>query len=143
VPGVEPLDHVAPVGHQVPAVGHLAGLWRSSRHRLGIGRPAVAGDDFDGRVHLQPGRDRRTVPPRQDVDHAPPLRVDQDRAVSVALLPGPIIDADIPRRRTVFLGGGLDPPQQRVWAGWHCQVVGQAGTGLAAEAQADGSMGVG
>src|SRR5262249_51489503 len=57
------------------------------------------------------------------------------------LAEGPVIDADVARRRGRLLCRVLDPPQQCVGAGRHVQVFGQPRAGLAAEGEANGAVG--
>jgi hypothetical protein len=139
----QPLDRLAQVLQQVPAVRDLKRLRRPFGGGLGVGRPAVAGDDLDAGVFLQPRRQRGAVPAHQDVEDAAALQVDEDGAVALALADGPVIDADVAGRRGGLIGGGLDAAQQGVRAGRHVQALGEAGAWLTTEGEADGAVGVG
>lgn len=62
---------------------------------------AVPGDEFDVGVPFEPAgqRGRRSI--REEVDHAVPIEVDNDRAITAALPDRPIADADPERTRRV------------------------------------------
>jgi hypothetical protein len=54
----EPLDSLAQILQQVPAVGHLHRVWRAFASPFGVFGRAVAGDDLDAWMRLEPRRER-------------------------------------------------------------------------------------
>ena len=84
-------DGVAEVAQQVPAVRDLDRARGAAADAVGVGAGAVAGDDFDARVRLQPPRQRLGPPVGQQVHNAAPLEVHEDGPVAMAAAPGPIV----------------------------------------------------
>src|SRR4051794_8011869 len=80
----------------MPSIRHLDGLWRPLTGSVAIGAGAIAHDDLDGRMVLQPGGQGLGRAVRQQVDDPVTLQVAQDRAVALAFAPGPVIN---PRTR--------------------------------------------
>src|SRR4051812_18363329 len=75
----------------MPPIGDLDGLWRSLAGSVAIGAGAIAHDDLDGRMVLQPGGQGLGLAVGQQVDDPITLQVAQDRAVALAFAPGPVI----------------------------------------------------
>jgi hypothetical protein len=71
------------------------------------------------------------------------LEIDDDRAPAPAAAPGPVVDADDPRRRSLLDRRRPDQAQQRVAADRHGEACGQAGTGLPAHAMREGPLDLG
>ena len=90
-------DGLADVLQQVPSIGDLLGLGRCFGGGLGVGRRAVAADQLDAGMGLEPRLDGRGVAVGQEVDDLAGLEVDDDGAVALSLAPGPVVDADEPR----------------------------------------------
>jgi hypothetical protein len=59
---------------------------------VAIGAGAIAHDDLDGRMVLQPGGQGLGRAVGQQVDDPVTLQVAQDRAVALAFAPGPVIN---------------------------------------------------
>jgi hypothetical protein len=93
----QPLGHLPDVPQDVPAIYHLQGVRRADRRSACILRRAVADDDLDARMLLQPRRERRGAAVGQQIDRAPGLKVDEDGAVPSAPSPRPVVDAEHPR----------------------------------------------
>ena len=77
--GRVPVEHlperVTAVAQQVPAVGDLDRLRRPLADAVGVGTGAVAADDLDAGMALEPGRQRLGLPVGQQVDDAAALEV--------------------------------------------------------------------
>src|SRR5262249_20945959 len=71
----EAFEHLADVLEQVPAIGDLHGIGRGFGGGLGVGAGAVAADDLDTGVVLQPLLKRRAVAARQQVDDLAALEI--------------------------------------------------------------------
>ena len=102
------------------AVGDLPGLRRAPACALGIEAAAIAADDLDLRMLARAiGRSlRRAI--RQHVDNLAPLQIDNDRPVSAALSPAPVVDASHPYRRAFAAIGPMafEIPQNGIVALW-------------------------
>ena len=90
------LNGLAQVLQNMEAVGDLTRLRRAFMRALGKRTAAIAADDLDVRMPLEPVRCRARGTIRQKVDHLPPLQVHDDGPISGALAPRPIIDAHHP-----------------------------------------------
>ena len=109
------------------------GVGRPVPRPLGVGAGAVAGDDLDAGMRLQPGGEALAGAIGQQVDRAVALEVDQDRAVGQPLVDRPVVDAEHGRRRQLGLGGAADQAQQGVGADRHPALGRQPRPRLAAE----------
>jgi hypothetical protein len=138
VPVGKPLHRGTQVAQHVPPVGHLDGLGSALAGPVGVSTGAVTSDHLDARMGAQPGREGLSLPVRQQVHHAVALEVDQDRAITVATTPRPVVYRENPRgaRRSPASGAAHDQAQQRIGADGHGQVPGQACPRLAAERDA-------
>lgn len=137
--GYAPLDHrqEGRVGilQQVPAIGDLNGFWQGLRDGAAIDAVAVADDHFDLRMGTQPGFDRGRRAIRQQIDHPASFQIADQRAVALALAPGPVVDANYPRFRhavtlviskaaqeRILADGQRKPPPERLrWTSAQCQ----------------------
>ena len=122
----------------MPSVGDLPG----ARQRAGDGRPvaapAVARHDLYAGPLGEPCLHCSGLPIRQDVDDAVPLEVADDRAVAVALLPRPVVDADHPRRHGLaYVDLRAHAPQECVLADGEEKPPGHALPGPAAKGEAE------
>src|SRR5262245_28748135 len=127
----------------MPAVGDLDGLGRAGAGPLGVSRGAVAADDLDARMLAQPFFDRRGFAVGQQVDDSSPFQIDDNRAIALSFAKGPVVDADIARRRGWLVWSILDAAEYRIGAGQHIQSLDQAATSLAAQGEADDAVSVG
>ena len=96
----------AGVLHQVPAIRHLKRLRRAFGHRVAIATATVARQGAYAWMVLQPRRDCRRLPVRQQRHDATALEIADDRAVPMVLPERPIVDADDRQR----VGGRTAPP---------------------------------
>ena len=99
VPADRPLDRLAEVVPQVPAVGDLDRLRRAAGAAVGVDPGPVPADHLRSRPGRQPGGERVRRPLAQDVDGPAGLDVDQQRPVTAALAQRELIHAQHPRRR--------------------------------------------
>src|SRR4051812_24215168 len=78
----------------MPAVGDLDGVWCPVPCPLSIGTGAVAGDERDAGMRLQPGGKTAAGAIREEINWAVTLQVDQDRAVGESLVDRPVVNAE-------------------------------------------------
>ena len=83
----------------MPPIRDLDGLWCSLAGSVAIGAGAIAHDDFDGRMVLQPSGQGLSFAIREQIDDPVTLQVAQDRAVTLALAPSPVINTQDTGRR--------------------------------------------
>ncbi len=133
----DPTQGLAAVAQQMPAIGGLLGVGRSTGRPVGVGAGPVAHHDGHAGVGRQPRRQRVGGAVRQQVDDAPAFEVAQDRAVAVALAPCPVVHPEHGHRGNRCGGAGADAAQRRGAADRHAHGRGMTGAGVAAERQAD------
>jgi hypothetical protein len=132
-------DGIAKVAQQVPPVGDLHGVRSPLADTVRVGTRAITRDDFDTRMSAQPGRERRRLTIRQQVDNLVLLQIDQDCAVTMATPPRPVVHPEYAwRARRGFAGhGGGYGPQQRIGTGWQTEAYGKPCAGFTAECKAE------
>src|ERR1700739_2695197 len=81
---------------QVPTIGNLHRLRRTCCCRLGIQAGAVAADDLRSRMSPKPFRSTFRTAVRQQIDDLTTFQVAENRAISMPLAPGPVIDTQHP-----------------------------------------------
>lgn len=144
---VMPIEHpgqgVAKVAQEVEAVRDLDSLGCAVPNAIGVGAGAVARDDLDAGMAVQPCPDRLRVAVRQHVDRTVALQIDDQRAVALPSAPRPIVDADDVWRRHRGQWRRSDQAQKRVAADRHGQARCQAGAGLASCAEGDVALSLG
>src|SRR3954447_21842369 len=125
---VESVAHgIAQIAQQVEAIGNLDRLRSAGANAVGEGAGAVAGDDLDAGMRLQPGGDGLGRAVGQQVDWlVGALEMYDNGAVAPAAAPGPVIDTDDARRRWRLDGNGPDQTQKRVAADRHGEQARQA-----------------
>ncbi len=126
-----------PSGH-TPPVRDMDGIGCPAPAAVGVGRTPVTGDHLHAGVGLQPGGEAVRLAVGQQVNDGMTLQVNEDRAVALAALPGPIVHTEHARRR------GRRPrcattnqAEQGGAAHRHADPFGQGCAGLAAQRQAD------
>lgn len=127
----------AQVLEKMPAVGDLRCIGSTATGAVSINASAIASDDFDARMTFQPSRDRVGISVRQQIEDAVAFQIADDRSVALPLAPGPVDDADHPRRVRRLEPGCADHPQQRVAAYRHGEFARQARAGFTADREAD------
>ncbi len=133
------LNGLAQVLQNMKSIGDLPGLRRAFPRALGERAAAIAADDLDLRMPLEPVRRRARGTIRQKVDYLPPLQVDDDGPISGALAPRPIIDAHDPNIHcgAARLRLSFETAQDSVVAGRHADALHQPFTRAAADAMAE------
>ena len=76
-----PLESVDQVVYEVEAVGDLDRVGRALPRAVAVRAAAIPADDLHPRVRREPRREGGRLAVGQQVDHAPPLQVDEDGAV--------------------------------------------------------------
>jgi hypothetical protein len=134
-----PFDRLAEILQQMKAIGDLPRLRRALTRGVRIKARAIAADNLDFRVPLEPCCHRRRGAIREQVHHVTPLQIHDHRAERHTFPPGPFIDAHNPERGQVGLSAGarLDAPQDRGVAHRHTkpgqQPLGRSPTRAVAE----------
>jgi hypothetical protein len=105
---------------------------------VAIGAGAIAHDDLDGRMVLQPGGQGLGRAVGQQVDDPVTLQVAQDRAVALAFAPGPVINTQDTGRRHGLQRRFTDAAQQGRAADRHAGAGRQTRSRIAAQRQGDG-----
>jgi hypothetical protein len=82
--------------YRLVTVGNLYGLWRGLGSRFGIQTGAITADDLDLGVCHQPCCRAICASIRQQVDHFASFEIAEDRSVTVAFSPRPVIDSNHP-----------------------------------------------
>ncbi len=80
---------------------------------------AITGNDFDGRMGLQPSGNGGWLTIRQEVNGLVPLQVHTDRPVGAAFLPCPVVDPHHTGYRSVRKGVVVDDPEGSTRADRH------------------------
>ena len=135
-----PGQSIAEVAQKMPAIHDLDRGWSAGPHTVGVGPGPVTGNDLHARMRLQPRRNRLRVAVGEQVDGAIAFQIDNDRAVALALAPGPIVDADDARCRHHRQGSRPDQALQGVAADRHGQLRRQAGAALATGTEGNAAL---
>lgn len=116
-----PLDRHPEVLNEVKPVGDLFGPRSTLSSGLGVEAAPIAADDFDLGMLLEPSLRARHGSDRQDVDDGAAFEIDDDRAIGIALLPTPIVDAHDPQGAGAFRARAspFECPQDGIAAGGH------------------------
>lgn len=115
------LDAFAQVLQQMKAISDLSGLRRSLPNALCIKTAAVAADDFDFWMLLDPIRSLFGGAGFEHVCYDPTFEIDNDRSVIETFAPAPVINRDRAPRSAVatFLCMTFELPQNRIVADGH------------------------
>ena len=126
------LDDITKVVQKVPAIRDLYGVGSALTDPVRVGTGAITRDDFDARMSAQPGRKRRRLTVRQQVDDLIFLQIDQDGTVMMATPPRPIVHPEYAwrARRDLAGHGGSYGPQQRIGTGWQAEPYGKPCSGF-------------
>ena len=93
MPVKQTLNGFTQVREQVPAICNLDRIGCALRCAFSISPGAVTADDLDTRMRLEPRGDGGGRAVREEFHRAAPLQVDEDGPVTMALLPGPVVNA--------------------------------------------------
>jgi len=117
------LDAFAQVLQQMKAISDLPGLRRSLSNALCIKTAAVAADDFDFRMLLDPIGSLFGGTGFEHVCNDPTFKIDNDRSVTETFAPAPIINRDCTQRNVAATFGCMtfELPQNRIVADWQRQ----------------------
>jgi hypothetical protein len=85
----------------MPAVGDLDGARRAVSGGLAITTATIARDDADAGMSGKPSRNRAGVPVWEKIDNPAPFKVADQRPISDAPLPSPVIDPDDAQRSII------------------------------------------
>jgi hypothetical protein len=123
---------------QVPPAGDLDRVRRAGPGALGAGPGPVPADHPRARAGLQPGRQGRRLPVREQVHDLPGGHVDQDRPADLAAAQREVIDAQDLRRGTgLRVRQGRDQGQERAAVHADAQQPGQPRPGPPGQRQPD------
>jgi len=132
---------VAKIAQKMPPIRNLNRIRSTGPHAVGIVAGAIAGDDLDAGMRLQPRLDSLGLAVTQQIDRPVSiLQIDDDGAVASTPPPGPVVDADDARGRYYRNGSNPDQAQQGVAADRHGKPARQAGAGLTAGMQSDAAL---
>jgi len=116
----------------------MDGVGRTAATAVGVACASITGDHFSTRVGLQPGCEAVRLTVRQQINDGTAFQVNEDRAVTLATLPGPVIHPEYTRRRSGRCSGSTtDEAEQGRAAHGRADPLGQARAGLATQRQAD------
>jgi hypothetical protein len=131
------IERGADVLAQVKPVCYLHRSGCTASPSVGIGFGAIADQDLDARMRLEPGHQWLSLARLQHVDGHVSLEVDQQRAVRVASMECEVIHAEHARCWNRGCPQFSDQPQEGIRTGRNAGLAGQPSASLAADAQAE------
>ena len=131
------LGGFAPVGEQVPAVGHMYRFRSALAAADGIPLAAVAGDHLGSGIRLQPAGERLCLPIGQQLDEPMPFEVNERGAVAPAFTLGPVVHPENARGIRLRQRRPPDHRDERRRAGRKPNALCQPRSGLSAEGEGD------
>src|SRR5215471_17392769 len=90
----ESLDRICHIRAQVPTVGNLNCQRSALPRALSVCAGAIAANELHSGILLEPSRQRRCFSVRKEINSRAPLKVHQNRAVTLSFMFRPIIDSD-------------------------------------------------
>jgi hypothetical protein len=105
-----PFERFAKVAQDVPAVGHLDGIWRTFADTTSIFGGAITCDNLNARMALQPGRNCLCGSFWQQIDHVMSLTVDKNGSVHSTTTKCKIVQSEHARCRPRRRWGSMDEP---------------------------------
>src|SRR5262249_51091414 len=90
----ESLDRICHIRAQVPTIGNLTRRRSALPSALCICAGAITANELHSGILLEPGRQRRRFPVREEINRRAPLKVHQNRAVTLPFVLRPVIDSD-------------------------------------------------
>jgi hypothetical protein len=106
---------------QVEPIDALDGLRRSLPNPLSIETTAVAANDLDARMRLQPRRDRGGRALREQINHVMALEIADNGPEPSASPPGPFVEPDHPGNLQEREGRSMDQTHNRPKTPWYAQ----------------------
>jgi hypothetical protein len=103
---------------------------------LSIEATAIAADDLDARVRLQPLRDRGGRALREQIKHVMALEIAENGPEPSASPPSPFVEPDHPGDLQEREGRPMDQPHHRPKTPWYAQCVREPHTRAAAHRKA-------
>lgn len=141
LPLEQSLDRLPQILQQMPSIESLPCARSSVGDRLSISGPAIAADEFDTRMVVEPlpYGVRSTI--GKEINDATSLEVHDDGSVPLTLEPGPVVDPN-DSRLCGFAVELLDTPKKRVWARRHCEQSAEPGSRFTTESESEGTVGL-
>src|SRR5262245_7838329 len=90
----ESLDRLCHIRKQMPAIGNLNGRRSALPRAVSIGAGAIVADELHSGILLEPSRQRRRIAVWKEINRRAPLKVHQNRAVTLPFVLRPVIDSD-------------------------------------------------
>jgi hypothetical protein len=87
------LQRLAEIAQRMPAVRHLLGVGNASCDALNLHASPIPADDLDTLVRTEPLGESVAGALFEEVDDVMPFQIHQNRAIALALFPGPIVHA--------------------------------------------------
>ncbi len=94
------LHGVTKVPEQMPSIGDLDRSGRTLTDPVGISASAIASNDLDAGMAVQPACHRCGFPIGQEIDDRVRLKIHHHRAVAMTPPPSPIVNPQNPRGRS-------------------------------------------
>ena len=129
-------ERCAGVFHQMPAVGHLDGLWQRPAHGLAIAPAAITRHDLDPWMLRQPSLHGGRLSVRQQSHDPPSFQIADDCPVAMVPPERPVIDANDHQVIGRHHRTSADDPQQGIVADGQHEPLGKTCSWPAAECQA-------
>src|SRR5215471_7086662 len=90
----ESLDRICHIRAQVPTVGNLNCQRSALPRAVSVCAGAIAANELHSGILLEPSRQRRCFPVRKEINRRAPLKVHQNRAITLPFMLRPVIDCD-------------------------------------------------
>jgi hypothetical protein len=139
LPLEQSLDRLPQILQQMPSIENLPCARSSVDDRLSISRPAIAADEFDTGMIVEPLLYGVCITIGKKINDATSHKIHDDGSVPLALEPGPVVDPNDPRLRG-FACELLDTSKERVWARRHCEEGAEAGSRFTTKSKSEGTV---
>src|SRR5688572_1873762 len=135
----EPLKSLIRVLEKMPAIGNLLRLRRAFACSISVGACAIASDDLNFRMALQPLFQWRGLSPLQQIDRPALLQIHKNRAVILSFLERPIIHSESSHFYFIWRSRRRLPhaPQDGIHSGLHPEFRCRLGSWSSTEREAD------
>jgi hypothetical protein len=132
------LKGLGEVAEKMKTIRHLQCIWGTFPRTFSVSSGAVAADDFNSGMSLEPFLQTLRLSIREKIDRLVVFQVHQDRSVALPLFPRPVIH---PEDLDLGAANGartpLQHPQNRVRAGVEAEFRGEMESGFATESVTD------